>query len=69
MITAEAGDTVTIKMRYEEGELTLLSAAERKAATPETGDNMRITFWCLCLVLSFGIGVVCYKRKLKNVDR
>ena len=69
VITAEAGDTVTIKMRYEEGELTLLSAAERKAATPETGDNMRITFWCLCLVLSFGIGVVCYKRKLKNVDR
>ena len=69
VITAGAGDTVTIKMRYEKGELTLLSAAGRKAVTPKTGDETMIAFWCLCLALSTSTYILICRRKKKQIKR
>ena len=63
VITAREGDTITVKVRYEDGVLSLISVSEGAAVIPKTGDATEMMPWFISAALALCVAAVCFKRK------
>lgn len=63
IITAREGETITVKVRYEDGVLSLISVSEGTAVIPKTGDSTEIMPWFISAALALCVAAVCFRRK------